>query len=64
MMMVANLVGFALGLDGLEGLAKGIVRSYSGLAFLASACGALFVGVQVMFEVREQELREGIRMKC
>lgn len=64
MMMVANLVGFALGLDGLEGLAKGIVHSYSGLAFLASACGALFVGVQVMFEVREQELREGIRMKC
>ncbi|OCK84877.1 glycerol uptake protein 1 [Lepidopterella palustris CBS 459.81] len=64
MMMIANLVGFALGLDGLEGLAKGIVGSYSGLVFFASACGALFVGVQVMFEVREQELREGIRMKC
>ncbi|OCL12478.1 glycerol:H+ symporter-like protein [Glonium stellatum] len=64
MMMVANLVGFALGLDGLQGLAKSIIGSYSGLVFFASACGALFVGAQVMFEVREQEVRDGIRMKC
>lgn len=35
-----------------------------GIAFLLFACVALFVGVQVMFEVREQELRQGIRMKC
>lgn len=35
-----------------------------GIAFLLSACVALFVGVQLMFEVREQELRQGIRMKC
>ncbi|KAJ9647189.1 glycerol transporter [Coniosporium tulheliwenetii] len=64
MMMAANLVGFAVGLDGLEGLVKGIVGSYSGLVFLTAACSALFVGVQVMFEVREEELRHGIRMKC
>lgn len=36
MMMVANLVGFAIGLDGLKGLVHGILGSYSGkLAFLS-----------------------------
>ncbi|KAI9810829.1 MAG: glycerol transporter [Pycnora praestabilis] len=30
MMMAANLVGFAVGLDGLQGLVNGIVGSYSG----------------------------------
>lgn len=63
-MMAANLVGFAIGVDGLEKLARAIFQSASGLTFFALACGALFVGVQVMFEIREQELREGIRMKC
>ncbi|KAI9699836.1 MAG: glycerol transporter [Bogoriella megaspora] len=64
MMMAANLVGFAVGLDGLKGLVQGIVGSASGVVFLGIACAALFVGAQVMFEIREQELREGIRMKC
>ncbi|KAF2096498.1 glycerol:H+ symporter [Rhizodiscina lignyota] len=64
MMMAANLVGFALGLDGLKGLVQGIVGSTAGVVFLAGACGALFVGVQVMFEVREEEKRHGIKMKC
>lgn len=64
MMMMANLVGFAVGLDGLQGLLAGIMGSYSGIAFLVAACSALFVGVQVMFEVREGELRAGIRLKC
>ena len=82
MMMAANLVGFALGLDGLKGLVHGIVGSYSGqpyfpgfqddssadflpgLVFLAGACAALFVGAQVMFETREEEIRHGIKMKC
>lgn len=64
MMMIANLVGFAVGIDGLKGLLAGIVGSYSGLAYLAAACAALFVGVQVMFEIREGEKRAGIKMKC
>lgn len=64
MMMMANLVGFAVGLDGLKGLLAGIMGSYSGIGFLVAACAALFVGVQVMFEVREGELRAGIRLKC
>lgn len=64
MMMMANLVGFAVGLDGLKGLLSGIVGSYSGIVFLISACIVLFVGVQTMFEIREEELRAGIRLKC
>ncbi|KAL5000369.1 MBOAT, membrane-bound O-acyltransferase family-domain-containing protein [Aspergillus recurvatus] len=64
MMMIANLVGFALGLDGIKGLLSELLGSYAGLVYLVSACCALFVGVQVMFEIREEELRAGIRMKC
>ncbi len=36
----------------------------TGIAYLLIACAALFVGVQVMFEIREQESRQGINMKC
>ncbi|CAG8226522.1 unnamed protein product, partial [Penicillium nalgiovense] len=64
MMMIANLVGFALGLDGLKDLLAGLTDSYSGLAYMVSCCVVLFVGVQVMFEVREDELRAGIDLKC
>lgn len=64
MMMAANLVGFAIGLDGLRGLLGGILSSWSGAMFMLLASGALFVGVQVMFEVREAEKRRGIRLKC
>jgi D-alanyl-lipoteichoic acid acyltransferase DltB (MBOAT superfamily) len=64
MMMVANLVGFAVGLDGVKGLADGIVSSLGGRVFLLGACVTLFVGAQVMFEVREAEKRRGINMKC
>ncbi len=42
----------------------GVANVKSGVAFLAMACAGLFVGVQVMFETRAQELREGIKMKC
>ncbi|KAF2399944.1 glycerol uptake protein 1 [Trichodelitschia bisporula] len=64
MMMIANLVGFAIGVDGLKGLLHGILGSSSGLLFFTTACGALFVGAQVMFEVRETEKRDGVRLKC
>ena len=64
MMMAANLVGFAVGLDGLKGLVDGIVGSLGGRVFLLMACVTLFVGAQVMFEVREAEKRRGVAMKC
>jgi D-alanyl-lipoteichoic acid acyltransferase DltB (MBOAT superfamily) len=63
MMMAANLVGFAVGIDGLQGLVEGIFGTYSGLAFFVAACATLFVGVQVMFEVREHEKRHGVSLK-
>ncbi|KAK5114723.1 hypothetical protein LTR62_002297 [Meristemomyces frigidus] len=64
MLMAANLVGFAVGLDGLKGLVDGIVGSLGGRVFLLAACMTLFVGVQVMFEWREGEKRRGVDMKC
>lgn len=63
MMMAANLVGFAVGLDGLKGLIDGMTSSAAGLLYTAGACGALFVGAQVMFEHREEERRKGIFLK-
>ncbi|KAJ6028482.1 Glycerol uptake protein 1 [Penicillium herquei] len=64
MLMIANLVGFALGLDGLKNLLAGLTGSYSGIAYMISCCAVLFVGIQVMFEIREDEFRMGIDLKC
>ncbi|PQE20302.1 mboat family protein [Rutstroemia sp. NJR-2017a BBW] len=64
LMMAANLVGFAVGIDGLKSIVSGIFRDFSGVIFLVTASSALFVGVQVMFEVRESEMRKGIFLKC
>lgn len=64
MMMAANLVGFALGLDGLEQMLSGIISGWHGWMFLVVAGGVLFTGVMVMFEIRESEKRRGIDLKC
>lgn len=98
MMMAANLVGFAVGLDGLQTILQGILHDYSGTSrpftpfahsflcvvaclsldavhkcsrdpppgffFLVTACSALFVGIQVMFEIRQSERRKGISLNC
>ncbi|KAI1346144.1 MBOAT, membrane-bound O-acyltransferase family-domain-containing protein [Xylaria sp. FL0043] len=64
MMMTANLVGFAFGVDGLRSILAGIFEHFSGYLFLVLACATLFVGVQVMFEIRESEMRRGINLKC
>lgn len=64
MMMVANLVGFAIGVEGTKDLVRGIVGSWGGAVFLIGACATLYVGVQVMFELREEEKRKGVDLKC
>lgn len=64
LMMMANLVGFAFGVDGLHAILKGIFRDLQGISFLTVACVALFTGAQLMFEIREAELRRGISLKC
>lgn len=35
-----------------------------GIAFLVTSSAVLFVGIQVMFEIRESEMRKGIFLKC
>jgi protein-cysteine N-palmitoyltransferase HHAT len=64
MMMAANLVGFAIGLDGLQSILNAIFDDISGLVFLVVACSGLFIGIQVMFEIRQSELRRGIKLNC
>lgn len=64
MMMGANLVGFVIGTDGIKFFVKQLFGTGQGLAFFAVACGCLFVGVQLMFEYREEEKRRGIHRRC
>ncbi|KAI0706413.1 MBOAT-domain-containing protein [Earliella scabrosa] len=64
MMMTANLVGFVIGTDGIQYMIDQIMGSWQGIQFLLVACACLFVGVQVMFEYREEEERQGIARRC
>lgn len=64
MMAVANLVGFAIGVEGVKGWVRSMVGSWGGLAFMGTVVGAIFVDSQVMFERREEERRLGLKVKC
>ena len=65
MMMAANLVGFALGVDGFIKMCEGIVRQgVWGWVVVGISCGVLFTGVEVMFEIREAEKRVGVWLNC
>ncbi|KAK6070398.1 Glycerol uptake protein 1 [Seiridium cupressi] len=64
MMVMANLVGFAVGLDGLQSIIQSIFRDLSGFTFLIIACCGIFTAVQIMFEIRESEIRRGLSLKC
>ncbi|KAK3501214.1 MBOAT, membrane-bound O-acyltransferase family-domain-containing protein [Neurospora crassa] len=64
MMISANVVGFGGGVDAMKALWEGLFRGLSGISFLTGSCIALFVGIQVMFEIRQSELRKGINLKC
>ena len=59
MMMVANLVGFCLGLDGMKAMLEQIFSSTDGLVFLLTVIVCLYIAAQVMFEIRESERRRG-----
>jgi D-alanyl-lipoteichoic acid acyltransferase DltB (MBOAT superfamily) len=59
MMMIANLVGFAVGLDGVKEMLVKIFGTANGLSFLGSVTVCLFIAVQIMFEIRESEKRRG-----
>ncbi|KAH8736643.1 MBOAT, membrane-bound O-acyltransferase family-domain-containing protein [Ilyonectria robusta] len=64
MMVSANLVGFALGLDGFLIILRQILHDWSGVIFLFAAISSLFVTVQIMFEVRNTERRQGVVIRC
>ncbi|SSD58682.1 related to Glycerol uptake protein 1 [Saccharomycodes ludwigii] len=64
MMMIANLFGFCLGQDGTKQFLYDLLFTYDGIRFTFLANLGLFIAVQVMFELREQEKRNGIYVKC
>ncbi|KAI0791177.1 MBOAT, membrane-bound O-acyltransferase family-domain-containing protein [Abortiporus biennis] len=64
MMMIANLVGFVIGTDGISYLLDQVFSSWEGIRFLFITCVCLFVASQVMFEYREEEIRKGIYRRC
>jgi len=64
MMMTANLVGFVVGTDGVNLLASRLSGTWDGGRFMVLAATCLFVGVQLMFEYRAEELRQGIQRRC
>ncbi|AET37975.1 membrane-bound O-acyltransferase family protein Ecym_2227 [Eremothecium cymbalariae DBVPG len=64
LMMIANLFGFCLGSSGTMQLLKDIFSTQDGIVFFFCANTAIYVAVQVMFEQREHEKRQGINVKC
>lgn len=64
LMMIANLFGFCLGPDGTKKLLSDMFATWSGFLFVLLSFMSLFVGVQIMFEIREEEKRKGIDLKC
>ncbi|KAJ7490254.1 MBOAT, membrane-bound O-acyltransferase family-domain-containing protein [Mycena galericulata] len=64
MMATANLVGFAIGVDGMKFFAQQLFGTVEGLRFLIGASVCMFAAVHLMFEYREEEKRNGIIRKC
>lgn len=64
LMMIANLYGFCLGNGGTKALLYEMFCTATGLRYFFVANIALFIAVQVMFELREDEKRRGIDVKC
>lgn len=59
LMMTANLVGFAVGVDGALLMLRQLA-SLGGMAFVAGLSAAFFSAAQLMFEWRAAEQRRGI----
>ncbi|KAJ3212822.1 glycerol transporter [Dinochytrium kinnereticum] len=58
LMMLVNLIGFSVGLDGAQALLATFI-SWKGLVFFSMAFPALFSANQIQFEVRAMEQRQG-----
>ncbi|KTW30410.1 uncharacterized protein T551_01693 [Pneumocystis jirovecii RU7] len=57
MMMIANLVGFCVGIQGTKEMISRICTSYKNFFFVLSVFCTLFAAVQIMFEIRNYEKR-------
>ncbi|KJA25037.1 hypothetical protein HYPSUDRAFT_135165 [Hypholoma sublateritium FD-334 SS-4] len=64
LMVVANLIGFVLGTDGTREFFAQLLGTLEGLRFMAIMLPCMFVAVQLMFEYREEEFRQGIVRRC
>lgn len=64
MMMIANLIGFCTGLDGMTDMLHDMFQTSAGLKYVIISSCCLFVGIQAMFEFRETEKRRGVNLKC
>ncbi|KAG0041542.1 glycerol transporter [Gryganskiella cystojenkinii] len=60
LMMIANLVGFCIGLDGVKAMLYDLFSSAQGWMTMCCCFCAMFVCAQMQFEVREAEKRRGI----
>ena len=63
MMMVASLVGFVMGVDEVKEMIKGLFAGWPNAWFVTATAICLFVSVQIMFEHREEERRQGFNLK-
>ncbi|KAG0376065.1 glycerol transporter [Mortierella sp. AD032] len=64
MMMVANLVGFSLGLENTMKMLSDLFGSLYGWSIMCCCFCAIFVCAQMQFEIREAEKRRGIFRNC
>ncbi|KAF9173953.1 glycerol transporter [Mortierella sp. AD010] len=64
MMIIANLVGFCIGLDGVKLMLHDLFSTLHGFLTMLCCFVALYVCAQVQFEVRESEKRRGIFLNC
>ncbi|KAG0337005.1 glycerol transporter [Podila horticola] len=64
LMMIANLVGFCIGLEGVKLMLYDLFSTVQGWMTMCCCFCAMFVCAQMQFEVREAEKRRGIFLNC
>ncbi|KAI7831233.1 MBOAT, membrane-bound O-acyltransferase family-domain-containing protein [Gamsiella multidivaricata] len=64
LMMIANLVGFCVGLEGVKNMLYGLFSTAQGWVTMCCCFCAMFVCAQMQFEVREAEKRRGVFLNC
>jgi D-alanyl-lipoteichoic acid acyltransferase DltB (MBOAT superfamily) len=59
-MMIVNLVGFSVGLDGMRTYLTTAFWSAESLGFVAGTLATFFSAAQIMFAVRAREARHAV----